>query len=219
MTRDTQIYRDRFDVADRPAREAIWQVLCRDWFARYAGPDATVLDLGAGSCEFINAIKAARRIAVDHNPDMTEFAAQGVECIVEDFETALAQIEADSVDTILASNVFEHLPNREALFACLDGARHALKPGGRLLVMQPNIRAVKESFYDFADHSLPLTEKGMCEALRACGFTIGECRARFLPYTTKGRLPSSPALLRIYLRVPLLHRIFGGQMFIAARKD
>lgn len=218
MTRDTQIYRDRFDASDRPAREAIWRVLCEDWFARFVSSGATVVDLGAGSCEFINAIGGARRVAIDHNPDVTEFAADGVECVVDEFVPALASLMPDSVDTILASNVFEHLPDREALFTCLDGARRVLTPSGRLLVMQPNIRAVKESFYDFADHSLPLTELGMSEALRACGFAIEECRARFLPYTTKGRLPSSPGLLRWYLRMPPLHRIFGGQMFIVARK-
>jgi hypothetical protein len=54
----------------------------------------------------------------------------------------------------------------------------------------------------------------MIEALEVTGFEVREVRPQFLPYTTKSALPTWPVLVRIYLRVPLLHRIFGGQMFL-----
>lgn len=42
---------------------------------------------------------------------------------------------------------------------------------------------------------------------------------RFLPYTVKDlRVRVRPALVRGYLRMPVLWRFLGGQMFVAARK-
>ena len=41
---------------------------------------------------------------------------------------------------------------------------------------------------------------------------------RFLPYTTKGRLPTDHRLVRLYLRVPLAWRLLGQQtLYIAER--
>ena len=48
-----------------------------------------------------------------------------------------------------------------------------------------------------------LTERGVAEHLYAAGFAIERVHARFLPYSFTGRLPSSPALVRAYLRFPL----------------
>jgi len=218
LTIDTKIYQNRFGEEEFGGRIELWQVLCKDWFSRFIAPDATVLDLGAGACEFINNIAAGRRIAIDHNSSMTKFAAAGVQCIIGSFQDGLQQVEPDSVDAVLASNVFEHLADRHELFACLEGCRRVLKPGGKMIVMQPNYAAVKEKFYDFADHSLPLTEKGMAEALESNGFTIAYSKARFIPYTTKSRYPRSPFLVRLYLRIPLAHWLLGGQMFFVATK-
>jgi len=218
LTIDTKIYQNRFGQEEFGGRIELWQVLCDDWFSRFIAADATVLDLGAGACEFINNVSAGRRIAIDHNPSMTEFAAAGVECIIDSFQSGLQKVSPDSVDVVLASNVFEHLADRHELFECLEGCRRALKPGGKIIVMQPNYRAVKERFYDFADHSLPLTEKGMAEALQSNGFRIDYSKARFIPYTTKSRYPRSPFLVRLYLRIPLAHRFLGGQMFFVASK-
>jgi len=39
---------------------------------------------------------------------------------------------------------------------------------------------------------------------------------RFLPFTTKSRLPNSLFLVRLYLQIPLLWRIFGQQTFVVA---
>ncbi|PIY59787.1 SAM-dependent methyltransferase, partial [Candidatus Woesearchaeota archaeon CG_4_10_14_0_8_um_filter_47_5] len=41
---------------------------------------------------------------------------------------------------------------------------------------------------------------------------------KFLPYSTKSRLPKWPLFVRIYLALPLLQDIFGKQMFIVAQK-
>jgi len=212
------VYSTRFHEDEMGHRRELWQVLCDRWFPRFFPPEARVLDLGAGYCEFINAIPARAKHAIDRNADVTKQAAPGVACIVADLEEGLHQLEDSSVDRVLASNVFEHLPDREKLFRCLEGVHRVLAPGGKLVIMQPNVAAVKQRFYDFTDHLLPLTEKGMAEALRSCGFEIEYLVARFLPYTTKSRYPKWPFLVRLYLWFPIVHRLMGAQMFIVALK-
>lgn len=218
MTIDQAIYENRFGEEDIGQRQELWRVLCENWMRKYFPEDARTLDLGAGGCEFINAIQCRQKLAIDHNPDMLKYAAPEVECFVAEFDEGLAKLEAGCVDRVMASNVFEHLLSRESLFTCLEGVHRVLAQDGKIVIMQPNISAVKERFYDFSDHSLPLTEKGMQEAVEACGFRVEKVMARFLPYTTKSRYPKWPILVRMYLRFPPAHWLLGGQMFIVARK-
>ncbi len=105
-------------------------------------------------------------------------------------------MEPETVDLAFASNVFEHLRGPDALLKVLASVRTALRPGGRIMIMQPNVRLVDGAFWDFFDHTLPLSERGMTEALEVAGFGVVECRARFLPYTTKSRLPQWAFLVR-----------------------
>ena len=218
MTSPDNVYSDRFHEDEMGHRRELWQVLCQSWFPRFFPPDARVIDLGAGYCEFINGIPAKEKYAIDRNPDMREHAEDGVTCIVADLEEGLGQFADGAVDRVMASNVFEHLPDRDKLFRCLDAVHRVLAPGGKLVIMQPNVAAVKQRFYDFTDHLLPLTEKGMAEAVHSCGFEIEYLAARFLPYTTKSRYPKWRFLVKLYLMIPVVHRFIGAQMFIVARK-
>lgn len=213
-----RLYSNRFPTPERTARARLWQTLCDSFFARYVPPGATVLDLGAGYADFINHIRAARRIAVDINPETARMADEEVEVHCLPLDQLDRAIEPGSVDLAFASNVFEHLRSPSELLDVLQAVECVLKPGGRLLVTQPNIRAVGAAFWDFLDHTLPLTEAGMCEALRFAGLEVVECRARFLPYSTKSRLPQWPWLVRLYVRLRPAHRLFGKQMFIVAER-
>jgi hypothetical protein len=58
----------------------------------------------------------------------------------------------------------------------------------------------------------------MAEALNLSGFEVVESRARFLPYTTKSRLPQAAWMLRLYLHLPPAQWILGKQMLLVARK-
>jgi len=83
----------------------------------------------------------------------------------------------------------------------------------------PNIKCLPGRYWDFWDHSLPLTEKSLSEGLRATGFTIEQAVAQFLPYTmaTGPRFPRF--LIAIYLKLPFLWRLFGEQFLLVARKQ
>lgn len=213
-----RIYARRFSERDRRRKAGVWKVICESFLSRYVPAEGTVLDIGAGYCEFANHIRARRRIAVDLNPDTARAAAPGVEVLSIPLEGLGEALEPGSVDVVFASNVFEHLRGIDALLDVLDALHDALKPGGRLLVMQPNVSALGGRFWDFMDHTLPLTERGMAEALGVRGFEVVECRARFLPYTFKSRLPSWPWLVRLYLNLPPAQWLFGKQMFLVARR-
>ncbi|HXB12208.1 MAG TPA: hypothetical protein VNZ45_09500, partial [Bacteroidia bacterium] len=71
------IYEGRFDES-LSKRNAMWKVLCKDYFQRFIKHDATVLDLAAGYCEFINNIKCRTKIAVDLNPKTKKMANKDV---------------------------------------------------------------------------------------------------------------------------------------------
>jgi SAM-dependent methyltransferase len=213
-----RLYANRFSEPERAAKARLWRTLCDAHFSRLVPAQGTVLDVGAGYCDFINNVRAARRIAVDLNPDMPRYAAEGVETHLMPLEQLGEAIKPGTVDLAFASNVFEHLRGPDALLLVLSAVRTALRPGGRLVIMQPNVRLVGGHFWDFFDHTLPLTEKGMEEALTMAGYEVVERRARFLPYTTKSRLPQWPWLVRLYLALPAAQWLMGKQMLIVARR-
>lgn len=212
-----RLYEARFPAESREAKLRVWQTLCEHWFSRYIAADATVLDMGAGFCEFINSVACGAKIAVDMNPDLPKFAAPGVRTIVGEI-LDLASVEDASVDVVFASNFFEHLTTKADMLRALTAAHRVLRPGGKILVLQPNIDAVRGKYWDFFDHHIALTERSVAEALELTGFEVEEVRARFLPYTTKSRLPAHPLLVRLYLAVPIAHRLLGGQAWVVGRR-
>jgi len=209
-----RMYSRRFS-GDAPFRMAMWQMLCRTFFQRYIDRNSTVLEIGAGHCEFINSIEAARKFAVDLSTDTEQHAAPGVN-VVRSASTDLSALSDHSADVAFASNFFEHL-SRPDILATLRELKRVVAPEGRLLILQPNIRYCSRDYWMFFDHITPLDDYSLVEALELSGFEAIEVIRRFLPFTTKGGLPKSLLLLRIYLAVPLLWRVFGAQSFIVAR--
>ncbi len=74
----------------RPAR---WSGrVIAEYLRPWVPPEAHVLEIGAGYCCWINAVQAARRVAVDSWADMPRHAAAGVEAVVLDASTGLTPI-------------------------------------------------------------------------------------------------------------------------------
>ena len=211
-----QIYATRFG-ARREDRRILWETLVESYFQRYIALGDTVLDVAAGYCEFINAVHCGRKIAVDLNPTVRTVAGADVE-VIERRSTDLPAELVGAVDVAWVSNFFEHLEDSAELLDTLRGLHRVVRPGGRLLVLQPNIRLTKAAYWDFIDHSLPLTERSLAEALKLTGFEVETMRVRFLPYTTESRFPISPALIRLYLRLPPAQWLLGKQTFVVARR-
>jgi hypothetical protein len=120
-------------------------------------------------------------------------------------------------DVVMVSNYLEHLYTADDVIAQLAQMRAVLKNDGRLIVLQPNIRYVGAAYWDFIDHRTALTERSLIEAARAAGFEVDVLIKRFLPYTTKTRMPRYGWLVRGYLRMPIAWRIMGKQTLMVAR--
>jgi len=212
-----KLYRHRFEEDELPRKLAIWKVLCEDFFSRYVLRTDTVIDVGAGYCEFINNISCAKRIAVDLNPRVREFAAPDVDVRNEDC-TNLASIPDETADVVFMSNFLEHLPSKQMVFDTLAEARRILRRGGRLVILQPNIRLIPGAYWDFFDHHTPLTEHSLVEAVTNLDMRPVRVIGRFLPYTTKSLLPQSPLLVKLYLKFPPAWWLLGKQSLVVAEK-
>lgn len=212
----TRLYRLRFKK-ELKVRDKIWKVLCRNFFQQYISKSATVCDLGAGYCEFINNIIARNKLAIDINPETRKYAKKSVKVEICS-STNLPSKYSNKVDVVFASNFFEHLPSKEDLTKTLIQIKKILKVNGKTIILMPNIKYVGASYWDFLDHQLPLTDKSMLEALELNGFEVLQKKTKFLPYSTKGSLPKNPFFVSVYLKFSLLHHIFGKQSLIVAKK-
>lgn len=213
----SELYKIRFSESELPRKNAIWKVICNDHLQRFIRPTDTVVDIACGYGEFLNNIRATRKIAVDLNPDAQKFLSADVEfnqCMATD----LSSVVKGEADVVFTSNFLEHLPNKKTLEVFLDEVLIALKPGGRYIILGPNLRYLPGEYWDFYDHHLGLTHLSLCEALQLKGFEIDVCVDRFLPYTTQGALPTHPLLVKAYLKLPFVWPLLGKQFFVVARR-
>jgi SAM-dependent methyltransferase len=209
------IYARRFN-SDLQFRQGMWRILCHDFFQQYIDEDSHVLELGAGYCEFINNIKAAHKTVVDVNPDTRKYARPDVEIILSR-ASKINTLSNNSVDLVFASNFFEHLTHNE-ITATFREVHRVLRPYGRFMVLQPNIRFCAKDYWMFFDHLTPIDDRAFVEGLEVNGFEILEVIVRFLPYTTKNRLPRELWLVRLYLHLRWAWHFWGQQSFILSRK-
>ena len=100
-----------------------------------------LLDVGCGNGQFLAAAAAAGWTAVGIDFDVEAIAAArrlpGVEAEVGDL--ADRRFETASFDAVMLNNVIEHVPDPVAVFA--ECAR-LLRPGGRLVMITPNLDAL-----------------------------------------------------------------------------
>ena len=161
---ETELYRLRFSKEEFEQQRAFWRPICR-FLQRYVDPRGTTLDLGAGYCHFINQIESKTKIALDINEEsLTRYANADVRCIAG-AGSALDALPRASVDTVFASNVYEHFQTREDVAASFAEVHRVLREGGRFIILQPNFAYCYREYFDFFDHRLVFTRHGMEEGL------------------------------------------------------
>ena len=192
-------------------REKVWRHLC-DYLSRWVGRDDAVLELGAGWCDFANHIAAGRVVAMDLDATVARAAAPHVTPVVGDC-TDLSAFEDGTFDVVFASNLLEHL-ERPASQRLLAEAKRVLRPGGRLILMQPNFRLNPGRYFDDYTHVAIFTDQSLSDYLVSEGWSIDTVRPRFLPLTLRSRGSGLTFLVPWYLRSPI--KPLAGQMLVVA---
>ena len=210
-----RLYEFRFRDVDQAARAAVWREIA-DYVHEQLGRPRRVLDPAAGRGEFINAVPAEERWAIDRVAYAEGTYAPGVRAVVAD--ALQAELPKEHFDGVFVSNFLEHLTTQEAVATFLERIHAATAPGGRIAVMGPNFRYCAGEYFDMADHTLVFTHRAIAEHLYAAGFEPYVVVPRFLPYSFTGRLPPSPTLTRRYLKTPLAWRLLGKQFLVIGRR-
>ena len=194
-------------------RSILWDTLWRFHFSKLIAPSDCVLDLGCGHGDFINAVVAKRRIAVDVSPGFPAFLDQRVESFVGSV-TNLDFLTDGAVDFVFASNLFEHLSQAQ-FQAVLEQLRRKLSKRGTLNILQPNYRYAYREYFDDYTHITVYSHVSLCDFLRANGFEVLDVKPRFMPLTIKSRIPVSALMIRLYLASPI--KPLGKQMLVRTR--
>jgi SAM-dependent methyltransferase len=202
-------------LPEDPARAVVWKVVA-EHLSAWVPPTARVLEIGAGYCDWINNVVADQRVAVDVWPDVGRYADDDVEALVLDASRDLASLGSAAFDVVLASNILEHLEPR-VIPSVVDDVRRLLRPGGRLIVIQPNFRLAAKYYFDDYTHRSVFTDVSLPNLLQAHGFAIDRVDPKFLPYSMRGtKLPIRPWTVRTYLRSPF--KPMAGQMLVIAHR-
>jgi 2-polyprenyl-3-methyl-5-hydroxy-6-metoxy-1,4-benzoquinol methylase len=204
-----QLYEGRFDEREVSAKQVVWDEITR-YLQRYVNPSLPVLDVACDRGHFIRSIHAEERWATDIR-DMRASLPEDVRFVQSSGLDLASTLPTGSFGTVFMSNYLEHLESADMVIQQLKVARELLATGGRVIVLQPNIRLVGSRYWDFIDHRVALTERSLLEAAELAGLETDQLITRFLPYSTKGRLPASRWLVRAYLAFPPAWRVMGKQ--------
>lgn len=199
-----------------PRRQAVWKEIVRFLDDHIVGRK-TILDLGAGYCDFINQVKAPRRVAIDISEESDHYCDPEVE-FVRASVLDLSVLADDSVDLVHASNLLEHFDDDD-LGVIISEIHRVLAPGGRLILLQPNYRLAYRHYFDDYTHKKVWTHVSLRDFLTAHHFRAVKDYPRFLPFSMKssGRLPVLPWVVRAYLHAPW--KPFAGQMLLISQVD
>jgi ubiquinone/menaquinone biosynthesis C-methylase UbiE len=173
-----------------------------------------VLDLGCGYGDFINNVRAPVRVGVDTR-DCDAHLASGVTFVHAAAVEALAEMPDSAYDLIMASNLLEHL-DWDEVGTLLDHASRALRPGGRLMLLQPNFAYSARQYFDDYTHRTIFTDESLAGWVQAAGLEPVVIRPRYLPFTMNSRLPACYALTKLYLA--LGSPVLGAQMLVVAER-
>ncbi len=210
------LYKARFSDREANAKDKFWRDIVA-FLGRWIDPAHPVLDIACDRGHFIRWVTARERWASDIR-DVAEGLPPDVRFLQASGLDLSERCPTGYFGTVFMSNYLEHLGSGDEIIKQLRVAAELLRPGGRVIVVQPNIRLVGPRYWDFIDHRVPLTEKSLVEAANVAGLRTLELIPRFLPYSTKGRLPTAPILVRAYLRVRPLWWLLGRQtLYVGTR--
>jgi len=208
-----KIYQRRF--SDTEKRQVLWSILVNDFFQKLISSKDTVLDIPCGYGEFINNIVCANKYAIDINPDSKTFLNKDIKFLKA--SSTKIPLQNKSIDKVFVSNFFEHI-NHEDIEKTVLEVKRILKDGGNIMILQPNIRFASKNYWMFFDHITPIDDRALEEIFIIHGFKLKKRILKFLPFSTQSKYPIIPFLVKLYIHMPLVWKIFGQQTFMVFEK-
>jgi SAM-dependent methyltransferase len=201
--------RFKFDID----RVKVWKAIS-EYLQRFINSDKySVLDIGCGYGDFINLIKAKNKFAIDLNPSSIDFI--DTKTVTFNSQSVLEEFKLDNntLDIVFASNLFEHFDDTE-LILLIRNIKQKLKSGGKLILIQPNIRYAYKEYWDDYTHKKAFSDVSLADFLVSEGFKITVVKKKFIPFSLKSKLPKSYWLTKCYLFSPI--KPFAKQMLVIA---
>lgn len=197
-----------------PGRKRVWRAIC-EYLKRFISSSDIVADVGAGYGDFINQIHAKTKYAVDTRSEMAEWYTPEVHFIEANPIESL-KLPSNTIDTILVSNLLEHLSPQQCS-TLFDRFDNCLTASGRIIAIQPNYLYCYRHYWDDFTHVRAFSHVGLRDYLLSRSYKIIALEKRFLPFSFKSSLPKSYYLTRLYLAS--LWRPWAAQMLIVAQRQ
>ena len=182
-------------------------------------PGARVLDVGCGEGVFLDLLRSAGRngVGVDASADdLAPARARGLE-VVQDDGIAYLERSPAAFDGVFCAHVIEHL-QPEAAVRLITAAHRAIRPGGRLVLITPEIRDLEvltERFWLDLTHVRPYPERLLIQLCATHGFEVE--RSGNDPRSARG--DSLPARVRRFFRsLRFGAHGYRGDVFVIARR-
>ena len=210
-----RIYQYRFAAVNQKNKLLSWKIIS-EFIYKKLGEPKSIIDPAAGNCEFINQVPSLERWAIDISEFSKKSAHEKVKLIIGD--NLNVELPENYFEGVFVSNFLEHLRSQEEVARFLERMYKTLKPGGRIAIMGPNFKYCAESYFDFADHTVILTETSLAEHLYGAGFEIEKIHPKFLPLSFRSKIPVSGFLIKSYLKLPFAWRFMGKQFLLIAKK-
>ena len=214
-----RIYQYRFKDVDSRKKNIVWKGVSHFICENYFSDAERLLDPAGGLCEFINYATVREKWTIDLFEDIKQFANEDVKVIIGNNLTI--DIPENYFDGVFISNFLEHLHSQEEVAHFLNRMYKSLRPKGKIVIMGPNFKYTYKEYFDFADHTVILSELGVAEHLYGAGFTLKKVYPKFLPlsFRSGGFLPVNDFTTKIYLQTKLCWKILGKQFLVVGEKS
>jgi len=121
-------------------------------------------------------------------------------------------LERGSFDAVVVVNILYRLASVNALQAVTTKITHTLRPGGTLLVLEPNARTARALLAHNPSPGITLSHRGIAKLFAETGLEILEVKPRFLPVFNKSYLT------HMAVNSEWLQMIFGARYWVKARR-